>query len=327
MKLCIFGAGAIGGYVAARLAMAGHEVSVVARGDHLAAIKQNGLTLHQGGRKYHTRPKAAAEAAALGPQDFVFLSVKAPALPDAAPTLAPLLGPDTAVIAAMNGIPWWFFAGDAGKKFAAIDPGGALAKAMPAERVIGCVLHIACSVPEPGVIVHNSQNRFIFGEAIARAGSSLSPRVAALAEAFKGAGIDAETGANIRQDVWFKLLGNISFAPVSVVTGITNDALAKNPGTRLVLRRIVEETNAVGRAYGLEATGNVEGRIDLGGSLIGFRTSMLQDMDRGRPVELDTIVRIVMEMGRAAGVATPVIETIYGLAACRAEAAGNYRPW
>jgi 2-dehydropantoate 2-reductase len=330
MKICVFGAGAIGGYVAAKLAIAGHEVSLVARGAHLEAIKKNGLTLHQGGRKHHTRPKAAADAATLGPQEFVFLSVKSPALPEAVRQMAPLLGPATAVISAMNGIPWWFFAADsagagphAGRKFSSIDPGGALAAAIPPSRIVGCVLHIACSVPEPGVIVHNNQNKFLFGEASGGA----SARLAALAEAFNAAGIDAESRADIRQDIWFKLLGNLTFAPVSVVAGITNDALARNPGTRQIMARMIEEANAVGAAYGLAPTADIAGRIDLGGSLVGFRTSMLQDMDKGRPVELDTIVRIVIEMGRAAAVATPVIETVFGLAACRAEAAGNYRPW
>ncbi len=326
MRICVFGAGAVGGYVAAKLAQTGAHVSVVARGPHLAAIAKHGLTLHQGGRKFHARPHAASDAAALGPQDYVFLAVKSPALPAAVAAIAPVLTPDTAVVTAMNGIPWWFFdrfGSHAGLTFDSIDPKGALAKAVPAARIIGCVLHIACSVPEPGVIIHNSQNRFLLGEL----DGAVSQRLRALVAAMNEAGIDTEARADIRRDVWVKLLGNLIYAPVSVLAPVTNDRLAADSGTRLVMRRMIEEANAVGRAYGLSSDMSIEARIDLGGSLKGFRTSMLQDMDKGRPVELDTIVRAVIDMGRAAGIATPVIETVYALAAMRAEQAGLYKPW
>ncbi|MCW5774455.1 MAG: 2-dehydropantoate 2-reductase [Rhodospirillaceae bacterium] len=326
MKICIFGAGAIGGYVAVKLAQTGQQVSVVARGAHLDAIKAKGLTLKQGGMRYHARPKASADAADLGPQDYVFLSVKAPALPDVAAKLAPLIGPETAVITAMNGIPWWFFHGFGafhGTRFESIDPAGALSKALPPERVVGCVLHIACSVPEPGMIVHNNQNRFFLGEL----DGSTSPRLAAIVEAMKAAGMEAEARPDIRRDVWVKLLGNLTYAPVSVLTGATNDAMAADPGVRKVFVGMIEEANAVGAHYGLASDMSTDARIDLGGSLVGFRTSMLQDLDKGRPVELDTIVRAVIDMGRKAGVATPVIDTVYALAAQRARAAGLYKPW
>lgn len=326
MKVCIFGAGAIGGYIAVKLAQAGHAVSVVARGAHLDAIRVKGLTLHQGGMRYHARPKAASDAAALGPQDYVFLAVKAPALPAVAAALAPLVGPETAVVTAMNGIPWWFFHAFGqfhGTTFDSIDPGGVLAKALPPERIVGCVLHIACSVPEPGVIVHNSQNRFFLGDLDGKT----SPRLARIVDAMKLAGMDAEARPDIRRDVWVKLLGNLTFAPVSILTQTTNDALAAHPRVRRVFAQMIEEASAVGAAYGLASDMSVEARIDLGGSLKGFRTSMLQDMDKGRPVELDTIVRAVLDMGRKAGVPTPVIDTVYALAAQRAEAAGLYKPW
>jgi 2-dehydropantoate 2-reductase len=326
MKVCIFGAGAIGGYVAVKLAETGHDVSVVARGEHLDAIRANGLTLHQDGKRYHVRPKAAADPAALGKQDYVFLSVKAPALPAAAAQLAPLTGPETALVTAMNGIPWWFFHGFGpfhGTTFDSIDPGGVLARAMPPDRIIGCVLHIACSVPEPGVIVHNSQNRFFLGDLDGRT----SPRLARFVEAMSKSGMDAHTRPDIRRDVWVKLLGNMTFAPVSTLTQTTNDVMAKDPGVRRVFAAMIEEANAVGAYYGLASDMTVEARIDLGGSLKGFRTSMLQDMDKGRPVELDTIVRAVIDMGRKAGVATPVIDTVYALAAQRCELAGIYSPW
>jgi 2-dehydropantoate 2-reductase len=326
MKVCIFGAGAIGGYVAVKLAQTGHAVAVVARGAHLDAIKTKGLTLQQGGLRYHARPQAAADPAALGVQDYVFLSVKAPALPAAAAQLAPLIGPSTAVVTAMNGIPWWFFHGFGqfhGTSFDSIDPGGVLAKALPPERIIGCVLHIACSVPEPGVIVHNSQNRFFLGEIDGKA----SERLARFVDALKRSGIEAEARPDIRRDVWVKLLGNMTYAPVSLLTGTTNDLMAADPGVRKVFAAMIEEANAVGRPYGLASDMSTEARIDLGGSLKGFRTSMLQDMDKGRPVELDTIVRAVLDMGRKAGVATPVIDTVYALAAQKAQLAGIYKPW
>lgn len=326
MKVCIFGAGAIGGYVAVKLAQTGHAVSVVARGEQLAAIKAKGLTLQQGGTRYQARPKAAADPAELGAHDYVFLSVKAPALPAAAQQIAPLIGPSTAVVTAMNGIPWWFFHGFGrfhGMSFDSIDPGGTLAKALPPERIIGCVLHIACSVPEPGLVVHNSQNRFFLGEL----DGQTSERLARLVEAMNESGMEAHARPDIRRDVWVKLLGNMTYAPVSVLTGTTNDLMAADPGVRRVFTAMIEEANAVGAAYGLASDMTVEARIDLGGSLKGFRTSMLQDMDKGRPVELDTIVRAVMDMGRKAGVATPVIDTVYALAAQKTQLAGIYKPW
>ncbi len=326
MKVCIFGAGAMGGYIAVKLAQTGHAVSVVARGAQLDAIKAKGLTLHQGGTRYHARPKAAADPAALGPQDYVFLAVKAPALPAVAAQLAPLIGPDTAVVTAMNGIPWWFFHNFGkfhGTTFDSIDPAGVLAQALPPERIVGCVLHIACSVPEPGVIVHNSQNRFFLGDL----DGQTSKRLAALVEAMKQSGMEAEARPDIRRDVWVKLLGNMTYAPVSILTQTTNDKMAQNAGVRRVFTAMIEEANAVGAHYGLASDMSVEQRIDLGGSLIGFRTSMLQDFDKGRPVELDTIVHAVIDMGRMAGVPTPVLDTVYSLAAQRAEVAGIYKPW
>lgn len=325
MKICVFGAGAIGGYMAVKLAASGHAVSVVARGDHLAAIQAKGLTLQQDGRRLHARVKAASDPAALGPQEIVIVAVKAPALPEAAASLAPLLGPETAVVAAMNGIPWWFFhglAGQEGKRLASVDPEGRLAAAIPPARVIGCVLHIACSVPEPGLIVHNSQNRFLFGEP----SGAETPRLAALVAACRGAGLEAEARPRIHTDIWIKLLGNMTMAPCSILTHATNDAMAADPGVRDVMRRMIVEANAVGARYGLVSDMDIEARIDLGGSLKGFRTSMLQDLDKGRPVELDTIVKAVIEMGRLAGVPTPTIDAVFALAAQRAAVAGLYTP-
>lgn len=324
MKICVYGAGAIGGYVAVKLAQTGHKVSVVARGEHLRAIREKGLTLKQAGTRYHARVQAAENPHDLGPQDYVFVSVKAPSLPGVIPHLGPLLGPETAVVTAMNGMPWWFFHGfgaQAGRQLGSVDPGGALAKALPVERIIGCVLHIACSVPEPGLIVHNNQNRFLFGEPAGQ----ITPRVTALAAAAKQAGLDAEARDDIQRQIWIKLLGNMSMAPLSILTQTTVDRVAHEPGLRKVCRAMMEEATAIGAHFGLVSDMDIDARIDLGGKLVGFRTSMLQDLDKGRPVELDALTKVVLELADIAGIKAPTIEMVYHLAAERARVAGLYR--
>jgi 2-dehydropantoate 2-reductase len=324
MKICIFGAGAIGGFTANLLARAGHDVSVVARGVQLHAIRDRGLTLEFQDTRETVAVAASDDPAALGPQDAVFLSVKATALGEVVPRLGPLLGPETAVITAQNGIPWWFFDGfgpRAGLRLKATDPDGAIAAALPPERIVGCVLHIGCTVVEPGVVVHSNQNGFLMGEP---SGAS-TPRLGALVEAFTAAGIGAEAVANIQQHYWTKLLGNMSFAPVSLLTGATNDQIAHDPSIRAVCARMIEEVNAVGAAYDLVPGMDTGRRIDLGGNLVGFKTSMRQDFERGRPVELDAIVAAPMEMGDVAGVETPTVDAVYALAAQAARLAGLYR--
>lgn len=324
MKICIFGAGAIGGFAANLLARAGHDVSVVARGAQLDAIRDKGLTLEFEGTRETVKVAASDDPADLGPQDAVFLSVKATALADVVSRLAPLLGPGTVVVTAQNGIPWWFFDGFGprpGLRLKATDPDGALAAALPAERVIGCVLHIGCTVPEPGLVVHSSQNGFLLGEPSGAA----TPRLAALVDTLSGAGLGARAVDDIQQQYWTKLLGNMSFGPISLLTGGTNDEIATDPGIRMVCTRMIEEINAVGEAYDLVPGMETGKRIDLGGSLVGFKTSMRQDFERGRPVELDAIVAAPREMGALAGVDTPTVDTVYALAAQAARLAGLYR--
>lgn len=324
MKICIYGAGAIGGFVAALLARQGEaEVSVIARGPHLEAIRANGLTLEYDGETFTTPVTASDDPSAIGPQDVVVLTVKTTALPSVAPALGPLLRDDTTIVTAQNGIPWWFFHGFGdhdGKKLTTVDPDGVLAAAIPAERLVGCVLHIGCSVPAPGVIRHAAQNRFILGEP----DGTESERASAISALFAAAGIGAEVSTAIQQETWIKLLGNMTFAPISLLTGGTNDQIADDPAIRQLCIHMMEDARRVGEAYGLEPGMPAGERVDLGGNLKGFRTSMLQDFDAGRPVELDSIVAAVIEMGDLAGEATPTIDAVYGLAAQKARLAGLY---
>ena len=323
MNICIFGAGAIGGFMAALLARSGASVSVVARGPHLDAIRDKGLTLDYDGERFTVEIAASDDPADLGPQDYVVLTAKTTGLAAIAGHLGPLLREETAVVAAQNGIPWWYFHGfgsHAGKRVDCVDPGGKIDSLIPASRVIGCVLHIGVAVPEPGLVVHNAQNRFILGEPDGGA----SGRVAALVETMAAAGIGAERSTAIQQEVWIKLLGNMTYAPISLLTGATNDQIAGDPAIRQLCIDMIDEAGEVGAAYGLGAGMPADERVDLGGQLVGFRTSMLQDHIAGRPVELDAIVNAVREMGRMAGVATPLIDAVYGLAAMKARLAGLY---
>lgn len=323
MKICIFGAGAIGGFTANLMARAGHEVSVVARGPQLEAIKSKGLTLEFEGKRETVQIAASSDPADLGPQDIVFLSVKATALADVVPGLAPLMQDETSVVTAQNGVPWWFFDGFGprpGLRLDATDPGGVIASALPAARVIGCVLHIGCTVVEPGLIVHGNQNSFLVGEP----SGATTPRLTALVEALSAAGIGAEAVDNVQQHYWTKLLGNMSFGPISLLTGAANDEIANDPGIREVCARMIEEMNLVGAAYDLVPGMETYARIDLGGGMVGFKTSMYQDFSRGRPVELDAIVRAPMEMGDLAGIETPTIDTVFALAAQASRLKGLY---
>lgn len=324
MKICIVGAGAVGGFVGVMLARAGHEVSLVARGAHLAAMRAGGVRLETGGKTLTAHPAVSDDPAAFGPQDIVILSVKAPALCDVARRIGPLLGPETPVVTAMNGLPWWFFTGFAhefGDRVpACIDPDGALAASIAIKRIIGCVVHLGCSVPEPGVIRHGAGNHLILGEPSGEA----SERAEGLAVALTGAGFGAAVSPRIRQDYWLKLLGNFNFGPVSVLTGATNEEIASDPGVRQFLAATMAEAIRVGERFGLEPGMSIEERIDLGAALGAFKTSMLQDFAKGRPLEIDTIVKVVAEMGAIAGEPTPMVDAMLALLAQKARLAGLY---
>lgn len=321
MKITIFGAGAIGGYIAARLALSGEEVSVVARGPHLAAIRERGLLLDERGRRQAVRLIATDRAAELGPQDLVVIAVKAHAMPSVAPAISSLMSAETVLLPAQNGIPWWFThrAGAAleGVRLAAIDPGGALAQSLDPARVVGCVVYMAAAVPEPGLVRRFGGNLLILGEPDGR----MTPRLERIAERFSAAGIKIETTARIRDALWMKLWGNIAFNPLSVLTGATMGRMAEDPGVRAVLRAAMLECQAVAERFGARFDKDVEARIDEARYVGEFKTSMLQDVEAGRPVELDSMLEAVVELGRRAAVETPMLTVIGALTRLRATTA------
>lgn len=324
MKICIYGAGAIGGLLGARLALAGEEVTLIARGAHLAAMRKRGLTLLMEGETLVARPACTDTPVEAGPQDYVIVTLKAPAVPAIAPLMAPLLGPETAVVTAMNGIPWWYFYRLPGpfenRSLASVDPDGALWRAIPPERAVGCVVYPAAEIVEPGVVRHTYGNRFMLGEP----DGSKSARAVRLSEALTRAGFKAPVRPRIRDDIWVKLWGNLSFNPVSALTHATLAAIAGDPGTRAVVRRMMVEAESVGEALGVKFGVDVETRIGWAADVGEHRTSMLQDLESGRPMEIDALVTAVAEMGDLVGIDTPFIDTVLALVIQRARMAGCY---
>lgn len=324
MKISIYGAGAVGGVLGAVLAKQGHEVGLIARGDHLAALKANGCTLESDDDRFTVHPACSDNPADFGPQDFVIVTVKAPAMPSVADGVAPLLGPDTAVVTAMNGVPWWFFDGFPEKgptvTVPALDPGGAVADAVSTDRVIGGVVHMGAMVLEPGVIRRVADNRLILGEA----SGGMSDRLRDFAALFDATLMNVSICENLRQEIWLKLLGNFNFAPVSSLTGASNGEIGADPGLRKISADMFEEAAVVGRKIGLDPGMTAEERIDLGALMGSFRTSMLQDFDRGRPAEIDAIVGAVVELGRATGTPMPVSEAVLALLKQMARGRGLY---
>lgn len=318
MRIAIFGAGAIGGYVAAKLAGAGLPVSVVARGAQLAAIRARGLTLTEAGATRRVEVAASDRATELGEQDLVILTLKAYSLPPAAPEIAALLGPRTTLVAAQNGIPWWYFhhEGSAleGMRIEAVDPGGTLYEALDPARVVGGVLHLAVSVPEPGVIHHQSGSRFILGELDGR----ISERLQGVHGVLARAGIGAEVTAEIRREIWFKLWGNIAFNPLSVLTAATLDRMIADPDIRRLTIEIMNETERVANCLGIRFEIGVEQRIDVVKRLGAFKTSMLQDLEAGRPLELAALMDAMVEIGRRLECPTPMTEMVSALVRLRA---------
>jgi len=325
MRICIFGAGAVGGHMAAKLAAQGHDVSVVARGAHLEAIRAKGLTLIAGDGKIVAKVKASDNPADLGPQDAVILAVKATAASDAARAIGPLLSAETAVVTAMNGVPWWFFDrlsfGGGRERLESLDPGGKLSRGMPTERIVGCVIHLAASTPEPGLVSHNMGRRLVIGEP----GGGNGPRTERIAEALQGAGFEVQVTPKIEKEFWVKLLGNVSFNPVSALTLSTADRLIQNRAVKDYMVSIMREVLAIGRAVGVDAEIDPEARIDMARKLGPFKTSMLQDMEAGKPLEIDGLLAGTLEIARKAGVSAPFTESLFGLIRARAEATGQYR--
>ena len=323
MKICVFGAGAVGGYLGVMLARAGCEVSLVARGPHLAAIQQNGLTLWRDGKSQTHAITATDSAAELGPQDFVLVTLKAYALSGVVADVRKLLGPDTVVVSAVNGLPWWYFHGldspNTERPLESVDPGGLIWKGIGPERAIGCVVYPSVEVPEPGVIRHLSDDKFSLGET----SGERSERVRTLARVFIDAGLKAPVRPRIRDEIWVKLWGNLSFNPLSALTMGTLDVLAGDAGIRAIARAMMVEAQAVGEKHGIRFAVDVDRRIDAAASVGAHRTSMLQDLEQGRPLEIAALVESVMEVARLVGQPTPTIDLVHALLLQRIRARGS----
>ena len=325
MKICVFGAGAIGGYMGVKLAQAGADVSLVARGPHLAAMQENGLTLiEEDGAPQTVKVRASDNAADLGPQDYVIVTLKAHSVPPVVPHMQPLIGENTTIVSGVNGVPWWYFhkigTDLEGTRLETVDPGNAQWDGFGPDRVLGCVVYPAAEVPEPGVIKHIEGNRFSLGEP----DGSKSERALALSKALSAAGLKAPVRPRLRDEIWVKLWGNLSFNPISALTHATLDVLCTDEGTRPVARNMMLEAQAIAEKLGVKFPIDVERRIDGGAAVGAHRTSMLQDLDQGRPMEIDALVGSVQELGRVTDTPTPTIDTVLALTKLRARSAGLY---
>lgn len=324
MKVCIYGAGAIGGWLGVKLARAGCEVSVVARGATLQALRTHGLRLQEGQETLAAPVKASAAPAELGVQDLVVVAVKAPSMPEVAQQIRPLLGPDTIVLTAMNGVPWWFFQGFggafAGTRLKAVDPDGAIAEAVPARHIIGCVVHASCSLRAPGWVQHHFGNKLIVGEPSGEA----TPRVRELVALLAKAGFETVLSGQIQKDAWYKLWGNMTVNPVSALTGATTDRIMDDELVRGFISAVMLEAREIGARVGIPIAQTPEDRHQVTRKLGAFKTSMLQDVEAGKPVELDALVTVVREMGQLTGVATPFTDALLGLSRLQARVRGLY---
>ncbi len=327
MRICVFGAGAIGGYVAARLMMAGRvRPVVIARGAHLDTIRSKGLTLDEGGEETTVPVEASANGADFGEQDYVLLALKAHSVAPALDAIAPLLGPETALVTLQNGLPWWYFYrhGGAleGTRLAAVDPDGAIWERIGPERAIGGVVYAATEVTAPGVIRHVSHSRLSLGEP----SGEKSQRVTALATELVAAGLQAPVRPDIRTEIWVKLWGNLSFNPVSALTGHTLEQIVADPDTRSVVRAMMIEAQTIAEKLGVRFPIDVDRRIEGARQVGAHKTSMLQDLERGRMLEIDALVTAVQEAGRLTATATPAIDTVLALTRSLAIARGCYPP-
>jgi len=326
MRICVFGAGAIGGYMGVKLAEAGADVSLVARGPHLAAMKSNGLRLIEETSETTVRPIASDDPEELGVQDYIIVTLKAHSVPGVVLKMAPLIGPNTTIVSGVNGVPWWYFHGVGGvlegTRLASVDPGDAQWNGFGPDKVLGCVVYPAAEVVEPGVIKHIEGNRFSLGEP----DGSKSDRAVALSKALMSAGLKAPVRPKLRDEIWVKLWGNLSFNPISALTHATLDVLCTDPGTRAVARGMMVEAQEIAEKLGVKFPIDVERRIDGGAAVGAHRTSMWQDLDQGRPMEIDALVKSVQELGVLTKTATPTIDTVLALIQLRAKTAGLYHP-
>jgi 2-dehydropantoate 2-reductase len=318
------GAGAVGGYLGAKLALAGESISVLARGATLQALQTEGLRLTEDGITRTAPVQANNEATALGVQDVVIVAVKAPAMESVAQTIGPLIGPDTCVVVAMNGVPWWFFDRPGpleGLRLQSVDPHGRIAEAIPTRNVLGCVVHLTCSTSAPGHVRHGFGKRLILGEPAG--GSSL--RLETIGTLFERAGLQIERSDAIQRDIWFKLWGNMTMNPVSVLTGATCDRMLDDPLVSAFCLAVMEEAKAIGARIGCPIAQSGEERSAVTRQLGAFKTSMLQDAEAGRgPLEIDALVASVREIGQHVGVPTPQIDALLGLVRFHAQTRGLY---
>lgn len=313
LRIAVVGAGAIGGWVAALLTVAGHQVSAVARGRTLAALNAHGLRLLDGDREVKAQIRATEDAAELGPQDIVVVAVKGPALIEASASVAAMLSPGTAVVTMMNGVPWWFLSGALGEapdqSIAAVDPDGTIARNIPSTSVVGCVVHASCVTTEPGRIVHKMGDGLILGEAA----GGLSDRIPVLASVFAGAGFDVTVSERIQRDIWYKLWGNITMNPISAITGATCDRILDDDLVRGFVLGVMAESAEIGRRIGCPIAESGEDRNAVTRKLGAFKTSMLQDVEADRPLEIDALLAAPREIAARLGVPTPNIDALLGL--------------
>jgi 2-dehydropantoate 2-reductase len=315
MKIAIFGAGAIGGYLGAKLTQRGDaDVTLIARGAHLAAMQQHGLRLiEEDGSEIVTHPRLVADSRDAGPQDYVVLAVKAHSVSPALDAITPLLGPDTAVVTAQNGVPWWYFYGldgpHANRRVESVDPGGRIWDAIGPQRVIACVVYPACEIEAPGVIRHTDDNRFSLGEPDGKR----SERAAALAKALIDAGLRAPLRSRIRSEIWVKLWGNVALNPLSALTHATLAQICAEPATRAFARNVMLEAKAVAEALGETMAVDVDARLNGAAEVGEHKTSMLQDLELGRPLEVDAIVTAVVELARVTNTQTPNLNALDGM--------------
>ena len=327
MKTCIYGAGAIGGWLGVRLAQAGCDVSVVARGATLDMLRRDGLSLVSGEARSTVPVTVSADPRELGVQQLVVVAVMAPSLASVAQQIAPLLGPETMVLVAMNGVPWWFLEGGfggalAGTRLAAVDPDGAIAAAIPARHVIGGVVHASCSLDAPGVVRHHFGDRIIVGEP----SGEVTPRVERLAALLGAANFEAPVSGQIQRDIWFKLWGNMTVNPISALTGVTTDLIMDDELVLGFITAVMLEAKEIGARIGIAITDPPSDRHAVTRKLGAFKTSMLQDVEAGRAIELDALVSVVRELGLLTGVATPFTDALLGLARLQARRLGLYGP-
>jgi 2-dehydropantoate 2-reductase len=324
MKICIFGAGAIGGYLGAKLAAHGTDVSLVARGAHLDAMRTNGLRLIEETGETNVSVTASSDPQDLGEQDYLLITLKAHSVPPMVEKMVPLIGKHTTILSCVNGVPWWYFYkfdGELeGTQLESVDPAGAQWNGFGPEKVLGCVVYPAAEVVEPGIIKHIEGNRFSLGEP----DGQKSDRIVTLSRIFTEAGLKAPVRPRIRDEIWVKLWGNLSFNPISALTHATLDILCTDPRTRTVAGNMMLEAQHIAEKLGVKFPIDVNRRIEGGAAVGAHRTSMWQDLDMGRPMEIDALVGSVKELGHITNTPTPTIDTVLGLIQMRGKMAGVY---